>query len=547
MKVKANKKALRKTRNRQWPLMTICTLVIVLSCALPMYLLYLNNITEMTFVSILKPVSISVLAGLVLFFVLQYVFQKNIPYSCLFSSATMLLFLNFGAPYSAIRKVAGPILAIALTLALFIVALVLIWCGLRFLRKKGSLRNFVSIALIVLVGLVFINTIPVAGEISSRIEASISVTPPPPAAVLPEKRQISLSTVEIPEEVSLHEFMPNIFYFVLDEYAAFDVAQKYYQYDNSGFYDFLIDSGFNVSTSSRSKSTATQICMADVVTLNYLSDENRNLSHARKALNNALLYQELRELGYSLYQMSTGTYVFKGIPSLRNESEFVTGEPETEDGTTVTEIARDRSILSVLSEFTSGTQEEYSAPSDEAIELLESEEILDLARHGNVGTIKNRLSVFDYFDNAAGYSEADKIVIFSYICCPHVPFIFEANGAPAQQGHRSDWRNPKYYLQQYQYVTARMQRIVKRILEENPNCIIIIQSDHGVRWHTDCSQPHTFEITPDDEKHILNAVYCCGRMLDIEGLSATNTMRLILSQFGLDYPLLLDLENDTNS
>ena len=325
---------------------------------------------------------------------------------------------------------------------------------------------------------------------------------------------------------------------MLDEYAAFDVADRYYGYDNSAFSKFLTSSGFNVSLTSSSLSTATQICMADVVTLNYLSSENRNLSYARKALKDALLYDELRGLGYSLYQMSTGPYVFKGIASLRDESEFSANEPETEDGTTVAEIARDQSILSAFNEILGASSNDDKGYVAEEADLLSSDEIIALARHGYVGTIKNRLSVFDYFDNAAAYAEADRAVIFSYICSPHVPFIFQANGAPAAEGHRADWSNTKYYLDQYRYVTARIEGIIQAIISENPNCIIIVQSDHGVRWHEDCSQPHRFEIAPEDETQILNAVYCCGRMLDIEGLTATNTMRLLLTQFGLDYPPL---------
>lgn len=539
-RVSTEDKHQRGRRNKYKLLLAMSITAVLLSCFLPMFLLYLNNLTEMTFISILKPVGISMGVGILVFLLECYLFHKSLPFSGLLASCTMLLLLNAGAIYSKIQSTIPSAAALVVTAAIVVVTLALLWLGLKLLQKKGGLRKVLTIVTVVLFGLLIINTVPKTKQITQKVVAAASATPAPEAAMLPAKRTTALPAKPISDEVLLSDILPNIYYFVLDEYAAFDVIEKYYNYDNTAFMDFLRLNGFNVSLTSTSISTATQICMADVVTLNYLPSENRNLAYARKALKDALLYKELEALDYSLYQMSTGTYVFKGIPSLRDENEFEHGEPETEDGTTVTEIARDQSLLGALQNVLLNEETASESPVEtQPVELLSSQEIKDLAHGGYIGNIKNRLSVFDYFENASVYADADRIAIFSYICSPHVPFLFQANGAPVD-GHHSDWYNPQYYLGQYQYVTARIQNIIQAIIAENPNCIIIVQSDHGVRWHTDCSQPHRFEIARDDETHILNAVYCCGRTLEIEGLSATNTMRLLLSQFGLTYPPLDD-------
>jgi hypothetical protein len=261
----------------------------------------------------------------------------------------MLLFLNYGVLNNAIKKHIPALLAFGLSLIIIFLSITVIWIALKFLQRKALLKRIVFVSLVTLCGLFLINTVSVAGKLFSKIKTSLSTKAPQEIAIIESNRNDSLESIEIPVESSLAEYMPNIYYFVLDEYASFDVIEKYYKYDNSEFHDFLLDSGFNVSNTSQSLATQTQICMADVLSLDYLSSENRNLSYARKALNNAKLYKELGNLAYSLYQMSTGVYVFRGIPSLRDESEFVTGEPETEDGTTVTEIARDQSILSIFS------------------------------------------------------------------------------------------------------------------------------------------------------------------------------------------------------
>ena len=67
-----------------------------------------------------------------------------------------------------------------------------------------------------------------------------------------------------------------------------------------------------------------------------------------------------------------------------------------------------------------------------------------------------------------------------------------------------------------------------------------MQSDHGVRYHPDGVPPHTFIIKETDMRSILNAVYFEGKPLNIEGLSAVNTWRIILNKLGVDIPLLDD-------
>ncbi len=532
-------KSKRVQSSRYGGILLLCIVTVLMCCFLPLYLLYINNLAEMTFVSILKPAGISMAIGVGLYLVLCSLLHKSLTFSGLFSSCIMLFLLNSGSINRMLKKFVAPITALVLTMIAVGAISALLWKVITFVQRKGYLRKAITIVLVTVCGLIVVNTVPVAGQVKNKAIAAASATPPPEAASLPAKREIPLSKDPITEDVLLQNAMPNIYYFILDEYAAFDVIDKYYGYDNAAFADFLEDAGFNISLSSSCITPQSELAIADVVTLHYLTEENRTISFARKKLANALLYSELEGLGYSLYQMSTKATIFKGIANLRDESLFDTGEPETEDGATVSDIARDQSILSVLNGIGGAAQNTPSAAEPaKDIELLPTDKIMDLARHGYSGSIKNRLSVFDYFDDAGVYAEADRVAIFSYICCPHVPFLFQANGAPIEGGHRADWQNMQYYLGQYQYVTARMKRIIQAIIAENPNCIIIIQSDHGVRWHEDCAWPHTFEISPQDECRVLNAMYCCGRELDIEGLSPTNTVRLLLSQFGLHYPQL---------
>jgi hypothetical protein len=149
--------------------------------------------------------------------------------------------------------------------------------------------------------------------------------------------------------------------------------------------------------------------------------------------------------------------------------------------------------------------------------------------------IRNVLGIFDFFQNSLHLDFVNKTVIYSYICCPHVPFLFNADGS-ILHNQRLNWAYKAYYAGQHQFVSRRLRQVVTSLLRHNPNCIIILQSDHGIRTHTS-----KFKIDRHDAYHIFNAVYCGGQKLDIEGKSALNTLRLVLTRLGAGgYPQVDD-------
>ena len=86
-----------------------------------------------------------------------------------------------------------------------------------------------------------------------------------------------------------------------------------------------------------------------------------------------------------------------------------------------------------------------------------------------------------------------------------------------------------------------MMAITSTIIRNDPNSIIILMSDHGIRYHGEANQKQTFYITDKDSCRVMNAVYFKGQKLDIEGLSGINTLRYILSLYGgQEYPPIQD-------
>ena len=99
-------------------------------------------------------------------------------------------------------------------------------------------------------------------------------------------------------------------------------------------------------------------------------------------------------------------------------------------------------------------------------------------------------------------------------------------------------------MNQLQYVNMVIEQAVENVLENDPNAVIVMQSDHGARY------PYFMvwyyggpEYDPEEEmiymQNVLNCVYYQGNEYEIEGMTNINTWRYILNEiFGTDYELL---------
>ena len=71
-----------------------------------------------------------------------------------------------------------------------------------------------------------------------------------------------------------------------------------------------------------------------------------------------------------------------------------------------------------------------------------------------------------------------KLVYFQNFL-PHFPFRFDEEGIPQETHYDHDMA---LYLSQHKYSTRMMLGMVNRIIEKNPDAVIIIQGDHGVHY-----------------------------------------------------------------
>ena len=139
--------------------------------------------------------------------------------------------------------------------------------------------------------------------------------------------------------------------------------------------------------------------------------------------------------------------------------------------------------------------------------------------------------------------------VFSHIYVPHPPFLFGPNGENVIPDHREisglqDWENPSGYVNQLIYATNQVSIVIKNIVKNDPNAIIIIQGDTG-----------TFTGIEDRSKREMNDVYQIHSILyairipDVDNsdtMIPVNTYRIIFNNyFNMDYEYL-EQHNYTN-
>ena len=294
--------------------------------------------------------------------------------------------------------------------------------------------------------------------------------------------------------------MPNIYYLVFDEYSSNEFMKKYYDYDNSAVTDELERLGFNISHTSKNEAYMTEICMTNIMNLDYIFDMSDEEDDSMSSVITAkrkdnLLFQLLTEHEYEI--QAIGNAEFYGLEDASNAASL---ESTSFDGKSFNEIVFKNTIFSPFIKQNTSMK-------------LES-------------LIKNR----EYIKQLHLPPNSGNFVLF-HVELPHTAFVVDKNGNPINAENRLNWENKKYYLEQYQYASNMMLDIATQLVEWDENSIIVICSDHSARGRE--------EFSEIDKCQIFNNVYFQGKDFDIEGLSGINTLRKILNNlFELNFEML---------
>ena len=558
---------------------TILSVFAILAISfLPTLHLYVSNASDLTLGSLMSSVYLFVGIGMVLFVVLRLLLRKH-PFmaGCLSAFITFLI-VNFSL-ISAPFKLFIFNYAIANGVALLFMLLLIAgaWFLLRRLCTDVQIgRGILTVFTIVFVGLNAFNGLQLvfsrpstttsskqtAAEAEKPFVADLTpiptiaptvyitltskedpFTPEPGASPVPVTATPTPTATPAPSPTPFKMGEPNIYLLLFDEYASMGAMEKYYDYNCDAMRTFMRAAGINWSEHSYSMTNETKYSMTDLNMMDFVSYP-KSLSVLKSMRQKSKIKEVFgKKLGYELYQYSQNSTWFGYMTSLQNSTNRTKYQQTTMDGVESDNIVKDQSILgafeSILGALTPQSKITGDSESLQKYGYYSTAEITSsyaFKQNTYRSDAKHVLEILDFYEDANNFKGSQKRAIFSYIKCPHVPFFFDQYGQIRAFKQRMNWNNASLYRDQYIFITKHIVNIFKTIISTDPNSIIIVLSDHGVREH---GQGFT-TITPKDNCWTFLAVYYCGQPLDVEGMSSVNLMRHIATDLGVDMPPVRD-------
>jgi hypothetical protein len=462
----------------------------LLLAAFPILFLYVHNINEISASQMWLPLAISVAAGLVLWAILS-VILRSLAKAGLTTAIFLLFFFSYGRLYDALENWGTFVPQHAYLLP----GMLFVWgyCVYFIARAKRDFRITARVLNIVAAALIAINLFNIASyEIKlARLNAQTPGQAP---------GQTVSNSIR-------HGALPDIYFIILDEYAHPDTMKEYYDYDDSQFINSLKDKGFFIASGSKTWTSATEQCIAQVLNMEHLAaDLYWKLAYSKVA-------EFLKMKGYQYIYFGNWVDVGRWESYMEDNADFYFNYFVSGASPWVSEFQKILWSTTMLQPFyyhLVGTQYE-SAYRRETLYTLEHLKVLPEL-------------------------EGPKFVV-AHISCPHTPFVFGPGGEDIPNEDWENVNNKQFYLGQYIFISTQIEGVIDALLKKSEiPPIIILQSDHGTRPN--------YPVDDYAWHKILNAMYLPGMDYNTmsENISPVNTFRLIFDHyFGADYPLL---END---
>ena len=436
---------------------------------------------------------------------------------------TSYYFLNIYEAVNSWFTISKTALIVILALLAAVLALVL-----RRPAKRISKKNVKSKLLLLLCvigwGLILFNVVANFTSVSLSVKRATRESTTP---VIGEKGPANDALTDAEK--------PNIYLIVLDEYARTDMMKQQYGFDNTAFDAYLTGKGFHVSSTSENEIAATDVQSANLLNLDYVFFAS-----------NLQLSGLPRENLYSNYaDYRTKSYLFdllraNGYHSIAIDNPGVMYSFGNVNADEVLKM-----------EVSTGVKITFDQNEVDFMLLLWDDSVLHTV-DGIWYTLwgwmdkKNNASIFDrnvtmvqdsfaYIENFQP-SDDTPTMLYAHILCPHLPFAFYPDGEIKDASVVSiGWDAPDAYTDNVQYATAQIEKGINHLLEVDPDCVIILLSDHGARIHLETAGMLLPEYLTDQ-----NAVYFRGETYSKNaGLSGVNTMRAVLSDaLQIDLPLV---------
>lgn len=313
---------------------------------------------------------------------------------------------------------------------------------------------------------------------------------------------------------------PNVYWLMLDEHARSDQVRRWTGVDNSWFSDALTDRGFSTSESSQSGYLFTHLSLTSTLAMEYAFTPGHDY-HSEYPLAVPFLagdnpvVETFEANGYRYVFAPDGRFEWARCSSTRGDrtcidpigGALVTGEPRSN--------------------------------------LMRSTPIGSFG----IDSVHNDLdSVVDGVETLRADDPARPLFVFAHILSPHYPHRYEQDCSERQPWVEGLWfsgpERAAAYGNEVDCVDHDVVRAVDRLLVDDPNAVIIVQSDHGSSLTFNWSRPYE-EWTAENFAErfgVVNAIRLPGSCRDrsIEGEPLVNTYRIVLACLAGTEPDLLE-------
>ena len=298
---------------------------------------------------------------------------------------------------------------------------------------------------------------------------------------------------------------PNVYHIILDEYTDNEILTKKFGYNNEKFLEFLNNNGFYMHDKLFSTFGGTVKELNVILNMEY-PKEHRWMYEDYESLNNNKVMSIFSNQDYSVIETNS-------MMRWKNFSDVDT------------KLCYDTNFIN--SEF-------LDQVLGKSIIRYFLEKYQQDTRRDTVRCTFNVLNEITLKTDGPKY-------VFSHVYVPHPPFLFGPNGENVIPDHREisglqSWENPQGYVNQLIYATNEITVVIKNIVKNDPNAIIIVQGDTGTLTGTDISKKTMKEIY--QAHSILYAV----RIPDVEDsdyMIPVNTYRIIFNNyFNMNYDYL---------
>lgn len=257
---------------------------------------------------------------------------------------------------------------------------------------------------------------------------------------------------------------PNIYFFLLDEYAGKTTLEKFYKYDNSNFYNELRKRKFYVAEKFSANYDKTPLCMASLFNMNYIKKEtiypfttyNNYLKYfkAIKAnpLFNFLQNQQIEIFNNSLFEINNTQKIFQfnNFPQVENLIHK--------------DIFHIKLWKSFAYIFIGG---EFNVPYFFEKWVMKNH--------------RNNINIFkESIKSSKSKTDRQKFV-YSHLMLPHAPYYCDSNGKVFSRKELG-LKNKEAYIPYLVYTNKEILKLSDEIIKNDTNAILIFMSDHGDRY-----------------------------------------------------------------